>query len=283
MHDDVIERVEFAAVEVADHLPGMVRRLDRHLEQSARLVQGALAAEEDPVAVIDAAIGQGDGGVDDLRGDGGRGQRDLGDGDGGGVGGRVGVDVAGEEELVGPGDVDAGFVGEREGLVLQQQVKLGRWTGDVEEARVVDLECRGQGDVARVDVGEVSGHCNRRNRRLNRLFLSWPRLRGPGRVKSPGENRSRREDVGNGTNAKSIGLRSGRSARWPTHCSHRCCFGSLNLRGFAWCPRERVIVWIEGLELNCVCVWQGFSSLDLRNEDEDVHSVSIDMTSLIDE
>ncbi len=126
--DDVVGRVERAAVVVVEQRRGAVGPLGFHVDEPARFVQRALGAEEDAVAVVDAAVGH----VVALRTADlvagevfGAGEFDLGDDDGfvgraDGAGVFVGDLVGCDEECVGGSMKDAGFVEERGSFVFDQ-------------------------------------------------------------------------------------------------------------------------------------------------------------------
>ena len=127
--DDVVGRIEGAAVVVVDQGGGFVRPFGFHVDEPGRFVQGALGAEEDAVLVVGAAVGHvvALGAADFVAREVGRaGEFDLGDDDGfvGGADGS-GVFVAdlvgGDEEGVGGGVEDAGFVEEGGAVVFDQE------------------------------------------------------------------------------------------------------------------------------------------------------------------
>lgn len=55
--DNVIGRVELSAVVVVEQRRSLVGPLGFHVDEPARFVQRALGAEEDAVAIVDAAVG----------------------------------------------------------------------------------------------------------------------------------------------------------------------------------------------------------------------------------
>lgn len=177
--DDVVGRVEGAAVVVVEQGGGAVRPLGFHVDEAARLVQRALGAEEDAVAVVDAAVSH----VIALRAADfvagevfGPEDFDFGDGDGlvgcaDGAGVVVGDVVGCDEEGVGGSVEDAGFVKEWSSFVFNQELELRRRPEEGEEHVVVDEKGSvfGVGDCA--TVASATAMCSKNVVRCKRTAI----------------------------------------------------------------------------------------------------------------
>lgn len=155
--DDVVGGVERAAVVVVHERGGFVGAFGFHVDETGRLAEGALGAEDDAVAEIGAAIGHvvAFRTADFVAGEVVRGEElDLGDDDcfvrgGDGVGGGVRDLVGGDEEGVGGWMEDACFVEVRSSRVGDEEGKGRRRAEKAQERIMVDEEWTGLRGIGR--------------------------------------------------------------------------------------------------------------------------------------
>ena len=155
VHDDVVGRVEGAAVEGGDEQLGLVVVCGAvwprpHEDYASGLVEGALGTEQHAVSVVYTTVGQEDilcinlpvlciGAVGFGR------QPDSRDKNVGLARHWVGVLVTGDEETVVLGYEDASLVGKGALIIFQQQVELGLRAKDLVCCFIVNLHPRGRG------------------------------------------------------------------------------------------------------------------------------------------